>query len=179
MPSQASANDQKNQAVKPDQVVPGGYSGPDTPSLSATPSKVEIQGLQSVEDGRSEGISRKGLSAQVDGSIACFTVGRPPLYAGPNEDAQPEQEIETTRTGTARCAAGEKDNLPYQETTAIPFPKRCAVRTISGSVLRTRGSGNEQTSSKAIKASSTTPENVVDDFRSTSKLSTDRVCTSS
>jgi len=171
MPPQASANKQKEQAFQPNQLASGGYGSPDTPPISASINKVEIQESQSVEDGSFKVTSRKTLAAQVDSSIACFTVGRPPLYAGAGEDVYDEEETETTRVGIAQDPATREDVTTYQPTSTIPLPKRCAVRAIAGSVLCTRRPGKEKTPSKAVKASSTVSGNPVETFPSTSKLS--------
>lgn len=168
MPSQASAHNQRHLAIKSTQ-VPGDESDePDTTSLLATINKVDVQELQSVEDGTFQGAARKVLPAQLDNSIACFTVGRPPLYAGAGEDLHEEEEDKnTTREGKAQGPAVQEEVTTHQPTSAVPLPKRCTVRAVAGSVLRTTSSGKDKISSKV---STTTPGKLVENFRSTGRL---------
>jgi len=165
MPSQASAHNQKHPTVKSNQLTGDKSDEPDTLLLGIV-NKVEIQELQSVEDGTFQVASRKVLPAQVDSSIACFTVGRPPLYAGPVEDTHEEEGIDTTRRGMAQSPAVEEEVTTHQPTSGVPLPKRCAVHASTGSVLRTTRSGKDKNS----KVSTTTPGKPVEKFRGIGKL---------
>jgi len=174
MPPQASAHNQRHQAVKSNQLAGDVSDEPDPTSLLGTVNKVDTQELQSAEDGTLQVASRKVLPAQVDSSIACFTVGRPPLYAGADEDPHEEEGKHTTRGGTAPGPAVEDEATTHQPTSAVPLPKRCTVRASAGSVLRTTRSGKDKISSRV---STTTLGQPVENFRSTGKLLIDNMRT--
>lgn len=151
MPSQASANKQKYQAASSNQ-TPVSTDRALEPSIATPLDTIEIQEVQGVEDSNSELSLKKAPPAQIDGSVACFTLGRPALCTGTGQDINERQEAGTT----VKSPAGSPlplDRVPIcQPKTALPLPQRCAVRAVTGNVLHITKSGKENANSSATQS---------------------------
>lgn len=163
MPSQASANKQKYQAASSNQTPVRTDRAPE-PSIATPLDTIGIQELQGVEDGSLEPSLKKSLPAQVDGSVACFTLGRPALYAGSGQDINERQEAETIVKSPAGSPSPLERAPVYQPSTTLPLPQRCAVRAVTGNVLHITKSA------KGNAISSTTQSTFVTRLHTTCKL---------
>jgi len=160
MPSQASANGKILQAAGSVPPTNEDNEGPDPSLIATVASKIDVQEQQGVEDGSIDVTTRKLPATQVDGSVACFTVGRPPLYAGSGEDIHKEVVVETTRagiTGSTGCTSGI---AVYQPATTLPLPRRCGVRAVVGKVLQPKQPSKEGNLTRPAKITSATSESI-------------------
>lgn len=172
MPSQATANKKKEQLR---QLTLHDFGGRPASSLSSTPiHKIDTQDLQGTEDGRLEISSKNEPIPQLDSSVASYTLGRPPLYAALGGHIHKVGSTDIADIAVSESLENKVPTKAYRPATALPFPKRCPARALTGSVLPTKKQDESRLFAKGTRAASDTQPISTDVFSSTGEW-----CTSS